>query len=122
MRNLLLIFVVALAATAAQVLLKRTIIQIGPFELRAAFSFLARAASIGSFWVSLFLYGAGFLGYLFLMTRLDLSYLYPATISLGFILIAVASWLVLGEHLSVARILGLILLAGGTILVGVGGS
>jgi len=119
MKNLLLIVGIAIVATAAQLLLKRTMTQLGPLELRATIPFLLRAFASGPFWISLLLYVTGFLGYLFLMTRLDLSYLYPVTISLGFILITTLSCVFLGEQLSVARILGLILLVGGTVLVGV---
>src|SRR6476646_3410254 len=62
-------------------------------------------------------YGAGALLWLKVLSRVELSLAYPL-VSLAFVLVAILSWLVLGEHLSVTRILGIGFILLGIALIG----
>ena len=61
------------------------------------------------------LYGLGAVMWLFVLARIDLSMAYPF-VAMGFILTMLFGAL-LGEHLTLSRILGTLLIAGGCVLV-----
>ena len=61
-------------------------------------------------------YGFGAILWLFVLARAPLSLAYPF-VGLGFILTMLAGLLVLGEHLSAARVVGTLMIAGGCVLV-----
>ena len=54
--------------------------------------------------------------WLFVLSKLELSAAYPF-VGMGFIFTLLVGWLVLGEHLSVLRVMGTLMVAGGAILV-----
>jgi multidrug transporter EmrE-like cation transporter len=62
------------------------------------------------------LYGAGAVLWLLVLARADLSYAYPL-ISLGFVVAAVFAHFVMGESLSTARIVGILLICGGVVAI-----
>lgn len=60
-----------------------------------------------------------FLGSIFwlsVISRLPLSYAYPM-LSLSYILVVITSWLLLGEQLSLNRILGVLIICTGVVVV-----
>ena len=63
-------------------------------------------------------YGASALLWLKVLSRVELSLAYPL-VSLAFVLVAILSWAVLGEHLSITRMLGIGLIVLGIALIGV---
>lgn len=62
-------------------------------------------------------YGIGAILWLSVLSRVDLSMAYPL-VSLGFVLVAILSWLVLGEHMPPGRLMGIALIVAGVALVG----
>jgi drug/metabolite transporter (DMT)-like permease len=62
-------------------------------------------------------YGIGAVLWLKVLSRVDLSLAYPL-VSLAFVMVAVLSWLVLGERLSAGRIMGIGLIVIGVALIG----
>lgn len=62
-------------------------------------------------------YGIGAVLWLKVLSQADLSLAYPM-VSLGFILVAMLSWVVLGEQLPLVRILGIALIVVGVALIG----
>jgi len=62
-------------------------------------------------------YGIGAVLWLKVLSQTELSMAYPF-VSLGFVLVAILSWLVLGEHLSVGRVVGIALVVAGVVIVG----
>lgn len=59
-------------------------------------------------------YGLGVLFYMFMLSRLDLSFLYPVMTALGLILATLVSTLIFGEQISLVRVVGI-----GVIILGV---
>ena len=115
-RLLLLILLSVALSAAAQLMLK--------FGTRLPEGTAARgpAAELGGLLSSplvlagLATYGFGAILWLFVLARAPLSLAYPF-VGLGFILTMLAGLLVLGEHLSAARIVGTLMIAGGCVLV-----
>ena len=62
-------------------------------------------------------YAIGALLWLKVLSRIELSLAYPL-VSLAFVIVAALSWLVLGERLSAARIIGIALIVAGVALMG----
>lgn len=68
----------------------------------------------------LFVFGISVLTWLYVLSRVDVSYAYPF-VSLGMVLTVASGWLILGEQVPVARILGLGLIIAGVMVVAVTG-
>jgi len=66
--------------------------------------------------LGLFLYAVSTIFWLIVLSRVDLSYAYPM-ISIGYVLILVLSWVFLSEHISLVRVLGVLLICGGVFLI-----
>lgn len=62
-------------------------------------------------------YGVGAVLWLLVLSRTELSVAYPL-VSTGFVLVALMSWLFLGEHLSPARLGAISLIIAGVVLMG----
>jgi uncharacterized membrane protein len=66
--------------------------------------------------LGLFIYFAGVFSWLLALGRADLSWVYPFA-SLSYVLITIASWALLHEHISPQRWLGLLVICAGVLLV-----
>ena len=112
---LLAFFSIALSA-AAQLLMKIGMSGIGSSALTGAPSLIA---AIGNPYVAggFAAYGIGAILWLQVLSRADLSMAYPL-VSIGFVLVAGLSWLVLGEPLSIGRVVGTVLIIAGVVFMG----
>jgi multidrug transporter EmrE-like cation transporter len=81
--------------------------------LTASILVLARSAP---FWVGMFCYGASLCVWLAALSRAPVSIAYPM-LSVGYVIVAFASMLWLGETLSPAKMLGIALICMGVVLV-----
>lgn len=79
-------------------------------------SFMMRALLSPAVILGLTLYAASTALWLVVLARFDLSYAYPF-VSLGFVATTVYGWQILGEAMSLQRLLGTALIIGGVILV-----
>ncbi|MCL5958068.1 MAG: EamA family transporter [Chloroflexi bacterium] len=61
-------------------------------------------------------YGLSSVFWLVILSRVDLSYAYPA-LSLGYVLIVIISWLLLNESVSASRLIGVLVVCSGVLLV-----
>jgi multidrug transporter EmrE-like cation transporter len=104
---------------AAQLALK---VATRPLAAYAQFDGATLMASIfvltrsGSFWVGMFCYGASLCVWLAALSRAPVSIAYPM-LSVGYVIVAFASMLWLGETLSPAKMLGIALICMGVVLV-----
>lgn len=64
----------------------------------------------------LLVFGISVCAWLYVLSRVDVSYAYPF-VSLGMVLTVASGWLLLGEALPPARILGLALIIAGVMIV-----
>lgn len=68
----------------------------------------------------LFVFAISVCAWLYVLSRVDVSYAYPF-VSLGMVLTVASGWLLLGESVPLARILGLVLIVAGVMVVAVTG-
>ncbi|MFH1486238.1 MAG: EamA family transporter [Chloroflexota bacterium] len=54
--------------------------------------------------------------WLSVISRIDLSLAYPM-LSIGYIIVVIASWLLLGEQITVTRVLGTLIIVGGVFVI-----
>jgi multidrug transporter EmrE-like cation transporter len=104
---------------AAQLLLK---VATRPLAAFSQFDFATLVASIlvlarsAPFWVGMFCYGASLCVWLAALARAPVSIAYPM-LSIGYVIVAIASTLWLGETLSPAKIMGIALICAGVAIV-----
>ena len=118
MKQMILLLVTVTFNVVGQLLMKRGMTDVGVItgELSLLASSLGRAflnpfvlAGVGA-------YAAGSIFWLILLSRVDLSYAYPA-LSLGYVLITIVSVIFLGEEVSALRWLGVAVICLGVILI-----
>jgi uncharacterized membrane protein len=55
--------------------------------------------------------------WLYLLSQFDVSFLYPLSTSLTFVLVAVGGWIFLAENVSLSRVVGIILITIGVMCI-----
>jgi len=63
------------------------------------------------------LYGASAFFWIYALSRVELSYAYPM-LGVGYVLVAIVSWVFWGEHLTAQRLIGTLVVVVGVYLVG----
>ena len=104
---------------AAQLLLKVATRPLAHFSDFGLQTLRLSAVSLGTslpFWVGMLCYGTSLLVWLAALSKAPVSTAYPM-LSLGYIAVAAASVLWLGETLSPAKVLGIALICAGVVLV-----
>jgi small multidrug resistance pump len=70
------------------------------------------------FGVGLLLYGGALVIFAVLLRRAELAVVFALWVGIAAVLLALAGWLVFGEALSLRHVAGIVLVIGGTILLG----
>ena len=112
-----LIVFVATIGISGQVLLKRGLNVYSNLKFE---NFIAKIFFIlfdPNILLAMSFYSIGILGYLFLLSKVELTNVYPICTSLTFGGITFFGWFFLQESVSVPKILGIILIAAGIILI-----
>lgn len=68
-------------------------------------------------WMGLFFYGISFVLYLYILTKFEVSYIYPIIMSIGFVLLLIFSVLLFGEAFTLKKVLGILIIAAGIIII-----
>jgi len=111
--------IIAVATGAvAQTMMKLGTQRVGRFGESPALDFLFRLLTNPFVLVAILAYGFGVIFYMFMLSRLDLSYLYPVMTALGLIFATLVSSVILGEHVSLVRLSGIAVVIVGVFLVG----
>lgn len=119
-KALLLILGDVLASVAGQLCLKLGMTQVGPIGLQQAtqpWPTLVRIFTTPFILAAIPLYIFAFALWLVVLSRLRLSFAYPF-ISLTYVLVPIASWLLLGEPVPALRWMGIGVIMLGIIVVG----
>lgn len=119
-RNLALIFLAVLISVTAQLNLKTGMGQIGRIDNLTLSTLIPTALAMATnlrVIIGITLYGFGTFVWLILLSRLDLSLLYPFG-ALQYFFIFAASYFLLGEHIGMGRIAGLLLISLGLLVLG----
>lgn len=118
MNRLWFIVAIVLCTTSGELLLKHGMNQLGQLSLEprelpgALLRIFTTPVILAGFGL---IFGAS-LGWLALISRVPLSYAYPM-LAMGYVVVMLQSWLLLGEELNASRIAGTIVILLGVILV-----
>lgn len=118
-RNLLTILFLVLLSSFAQILLKfgmRDIGQIHSLEAKKLWPLLLSLALNWRIVLGLAMYVFGTFFWLVLLSRMDLSLLYPFG-TLQYLIVFALSYYFLGEHIGVGRIAGALVVLGGIFII-----
>ncbi len=101
-----------------QLFLKYGMSQFGNFSLSltALPPVFLKAATNLHVILGLFCYGLGFLVWLIVLAKADVSYAYPL-ISLGYVFTAILAWVLIGEAVTLTRMTGILVICLGVFLV-----
>lgn len=107
---------------AAQMMLKQGMISMGGIDLSNGNIFLKLLGIVFHPWVfaGLATFVVSMASHLYVLSRVELSFAYPF-LSLAYVAVGVAAWLLFGENLNAMRVAGIVLICGGTILIARGG-
>lgn len=118
-----LILLVTLCTIGSQLLLKRAMASLAPvLQARGSVDFLVAAAWSPWVWAALTLQVGGYVMWMFVLTRSQLSVAFAVSGSFFYLLMAAASWLVFNERLTALQWGGLVLISAGVLLVTLGAS
>jgi len=115
---ILYILISVFFSTVGQLLLKRGMNTLGSvtLSLDQLFSILWRMATNPAVLFGLVIYLVGTVFWLAALSRVDLSYAYPFA-SLSYVVMLVASWMMFDEKITLARIMGTIVIGIGVLLI-----
>jgi multidrug transporter EmrE-like cation transporter len=115
---LVLILLDVLLNVTGQLSLKYGMSKIGNFSLSLETLppvFLKAATNLPVLF-GLFCYGLGFMVWLIVLSKAEVSYAYPL-ISLGYVLTAILAWFLFGEALNENRLVGIVVICLGVFLI-----
>jgi len=122
MRTTLCLAMVVLGTTGGEVAVSHAMKRVGEvriFALGALLGFLVRALREAWFWCGIALLAIGFFSLLALLSWREVSFVIPAT-ALSYVTGALAAKMLLGERLTPARWVGIILVSFGVALISLG--
>ncbi|MBU2472884.1 MAG: EamA family transporter [Patescibacteria group bacterium] len=82
-----------------------------------SFSKLLEIISSSYVLLGLLFYGISFTLYVYLLSKFELSFIYPITMSAGFVLLLIFSVLLLDETFTLSKLIGIILVSAGIIVI-----
>lgn len=111
--------VIAVATgSLAQTMMKLGTQRVGRFGDTPALEYLLRLMTNPYVLLAIMAYGFGVIFYMFMLSRLDLSFLYPVMVALGLVFATLVSSFILQEHISLMRMGGIAVVILGVFLVG----
>lgn len=111
------IVVAVLTGAFAQTMMKFGTRQVGAFGDTPFLQYLLKLLFSPLILFAIASYGLGVVFYMFMLSRLDLSFLYPVMTALGLMFATIVSAVILREHISLVRLAGIALMVGGVLLV-----
>ena len=103
-----------LTGGVGQTMMKLGTQRVGEFGEIPALQYIFRLLTHPFILVAIMAYGLGVILYMLILSRTDLSYLYPVMTALGLVLATLISSFILGEEISVLRLSGI-----GIVILGV---
>jgi len=112
------ILIAVLTGSIAQTMMKFGTERVGRFGEAPVVEYLLRLMTNPFVILAILAYGFGVIFYMFMLSRLDLSYLYPMMVALGLVFATIVSSLIFREQISAQRIGGIVVVILGIFLVG----
>lgn len=111
------ILVSVLTGAVAQTLMKYGTRQVGAFGDTLFFEYLLKLLFSPLILLAIASYGFGVVFYMFMLSRLDLSFLYPVMTALGLVMATIVSATLFHEQISLVRLGGIVVVVIGVFLV-----
>jgi multidrug transporter EmrE-like cation transporter len=112
------ILIAVMTGGVAQTMMKLGTNRVGKFGETPALEYLLRLITNPFVLMAIMAYGFGVIFYMFMLSRLDLSYLYPMMTALGLVLATLISSFILQEQISLLRLGGIGVVILGVFMVG----
>lgn len=117
MKSILLVLCSVTPAVAGQLILKYAIGRLNlSMEETGPIGYYVKLFTTPIVLLGFLMYGVSSLFWLFILSKLPLSLAYPL-VSMGYVLVVFFSWLLLREHVSIARIIGVGIICCGVALL-----
>lgn len=115
---ILLIFS-TLSTVGAHICFKQGVSKLGElnFSLSNALHLFSKIFQNAWLVLGIFLFGTSFILWLFIISKVQLNFVYPITIAAQIILLAIASWLIFHEYLATWQIVGIAVIILGIFLL-----
>jgi multidrug transporter EmrE-like cation transporter len=111
------IVIAVLTGGIAQTMMKMGTDRVGRFGETPVVEYLFRLITNPFVLLAIVSYGFGVIFYMLMLSRLDLSYLYPMMVALGLILATLVSSLIFGEQISLLRLGGIVVVILGVFML-----
>lgn len=108
MRRIIIIFTLSTFGILAQLLMKRGVRNFVMTDIKSLPSQLTYFVFNPYIILALLIYAVGFVVYLLLLSKMQVSALYPLMVASSFTLITMASFFVFSEAISVVKLMGLL--------------
>ena len=116
--NIVFIFIIALGTISAQMILKKGLLLLGGIDFSSGVIVeILRLLHTPYVMCALFLQGLIALFWIYVLSRIQLVYLFTMSGAFFYILLALASWVVLGEKLSLIQWLGVFMISVGVVCI-----
>jgi multidrug transporter EmrE-like cation transporter len=114
------VLIVVLSGTFAQSMMKMGTHQVGAFGDAPFLQYLLKLLFSPLILLAIIAYGFGVIWYMFMISRLELSFLYPIMTSLGLVTVSIVSATLFQEQISWIRLGGIAVMIVGVFLVSKG--
>ena len=114
--NVFMIITSVLLNCAAQLLIRKGMLQVGEIDMVGMFSQFGMLISNLWLWGAMICYALSILLWMAVLSRVEVSFAYPF-LSIGYVVAAVVGYCLFNEHLSLTRIAGIIVICIGVILI-----
>ena len=116
MRGIPLIILAVALGASGQVLMKMGMTLYGKVSVGSIWGQLIPILKVPQVLIGFICYGLSAVLWMAVVSQVDLSFAYPM-VSLAYVIVVVASWLLLGEQIPALRIVGLALIVVGVITI-----
>ena len=116
MKDFMIILVSVMLGSTGQLLFKKGMQVFGLVTVTGIWSQLVRLLLVPYIPLGFLCFGVSSILWLVVISKLQLSYAYPM-VSMGYVIVVLASWLLFGENLSIVRLGGVAFICVGVALI-----
>ncbi len=116
MKGIPLILAAVMLGAIGQVIMKKGMMIYGEVSAGSVWGQLIPILKVPQVAIGFLCYGLSAVLWIAVVSNVDLSLAYPM-VSLAYVLVFVASWLILGEHISAVRTMGLVIICLGVFVI-----
>ena len=116
MKGIPLILLAVLLGATGQVIMKMGMKIYGEVSATSVWGQLVPILKVPQVFLGFVCYGLSAVLWIAVVSNVDLSLAYPM-VSMAYVLVFLASWLFLGEHISATRIVGLVVIVAGVLVI-----